>query len=138
MSYQVWALLSALFAGLTALLGKKGVEDVPVNLAVAVRTFVVLAFAAAIATATHQTRLRDLTGKAWLFLSLSAVATGLSWLCYYRALQQGPVSQVAIIDKLSYAIAVFLGILILREKPTANVIVGALVVGVGVFISLRK
>ena len=138
MSYQAWALLSALFAGLTAILGKRGVENVPVNLAVAVRVVVVLAFAMAIAVATKQTRLRDLTPTSWLFLSLSGVATGLSWLCYYRALQQGPVSQVAIIDKLSYAIAIFLGVLILREKPSANVIVGAIVVGVGVFISLRK
>ena len=138
MSYQAWALLSAVFAGLTALLGKKGVENVPVNLAVAVRVLVVLAFAMAITVATKQTRIRDFTSSNWIFLSLSGIATGLSWLCYYRALQAGPVSQVAIIDKLSYAIAVILGILILREKPSANVIVGALVVGLGVFISLRK
>ena len=138
MSYQGWALLSALFAGLTAILGKRGVEDVPVNLAVAVRTFVVLAFAAAIAVATRQTRLRELTPTSLSFLSLSAVGTGLSWLCYYRALQEGPVSSVAVIDKLSYAVAVFLGILLLRERPSTNVIVGALVVGLGVYISLRK
>ena len=138
MSYQAWALLSALCAGLTAILGKRGVENVPVNLAVAVRVMMVFAFATAIAVATKQTRLKDLTPNAWLFLGLSALGTGLSWLCYYRALQQGPVSQVAIIDKLSYAVAVFLGILLLREKPSANVIVGALVVGVGVYISLRK
>jgi transporter family protein len=138
MSYQGWALLSALFAGLTAILGKRGVENVPVNLAVAARVVVVLLFAAAIAVATKQTRLRDLSPSSCLFLSLSGIGTGLSWLCYYRALQMGPVSQVAIIDKLSYAVAVFLGILVLREKPSANVIAGALVVGIGVYISLRK
>jgi Predicted membrane protein len=138
MSYQGWALLSALFAGLTAILGKRGVENVPVNLAVAARVLVVLLFAFAIAIATKQTRLKDLNPTSWMFLSLSGIGTGLSWLCYYRALQMGPVSQVAIIDKLSYAVAVFLGILVLREKPSANVLAGALVVGIGVYISLRK
>lgn len=136
MTFQAWALLSALFAGLTAILGKRGVENVPVNLAVAIRVAVVAVFAFAIAAATKQTKFREVTSAGWIFLSLSAIGTGLSWLCYYRALQLGPVSQVAVIDKLSYAVAVFLGILLLRERPSPNVIVGALVVGLGVYISL--
>ncbi|HMS55880.1 MAG TPA: EamA family transporter [Fimbriimonadaceae bacterium] len=80
-TFQVWALLSALFAGITAILAKKCVETVPTNLAVALRVLVVLAFAGAIAVATGQTRVGDVTPRAWTFLVLSGIATGLSWLC---------------------------------------------------------
>jgi len=138
MSFQAWALLSALFAGLTAVLGRKGVEEVPVNLALAVRVAVILAFTVAAAVWTHQTRLSALTSRTVMFLALSGIAAGASWLCYYRALQLGPVSQVAPIDKLSFAVAVVLGFLFLREKPSANVAGGTLLIIAGVLVTLRK
>ena len=90
-SYYVWAVLSAAFAGITAILAKKGVSDVPPNLAVAIRVVVVMVFAVGIAVATRQTKLSEVDGRAWQFLVLSGIATGLSWLCYFRALSLGPV-----------------------------------------------
>ena len=138
MSYKAWAVLSAVFAGLTAVLGKKGVENVPVNLAVAVRVAVVLVFAFLMAGISHQTDLKSLQPKSVLFLALSAVATGASWLCYYRALQLGPVSQVAPIDKLSFVIAIVLGVIIFKEKPSVNVIGGTSLIALGVLWTLRK
>jgi transporter family protein len=137
MSYQIWALLSALFAGLTAILAKKGVEDVPSNLAVAVRVAVVLAFAVIIAMVTKQTKLSMITGKGWAFLTASGIATGASWLCYFKAIQLGPVSRVAPIDKLSFVIAVVIGILVLGERPSWNIIGGAALIVCGVLITLR-
>lgn len=137
MDFRTWAFLSALFAGLTALLAKKGVEGVPSNLAVAVRVAVVLVFAVGIAAVTRQTALRDLTTRNWLFLVLSGIATGASWLCYFRALQLGPVSKVAPIDKLSFVIAMLLGIFLLKEKMTANLGIGALLIVLGVLFTLR-
>jgi len=135
--YQIWALLSAVFAGLTAVLAKKGVEGVPSNLAVAVRVAVVLAFAVAIAVATRQTKLDQISSRTWLFLTLSGIATGASWLCYFRALQLGPVSKVAPIDKLSFICAMLLGFFFLGEKPNANLIYGAVLVVIGVLLTLR-
>jgi transporter family protein len=137
MKYQAWALLSAFFAGLTALLAKKGVEHVPSNLAVAVRVTVVLVFATAIALATGQTRLSQIDRRAWAFLVLSGIATGASWLCYFHALKLGPVSRVAPIDKLSFVIAVALGVVLLGERPSANLIAGAALICVGVLVTLR-
>jgi bacterial/archaeal transporter family protein len=138
MSAQSWALLSALFAGLTAVLGKKGVENAPVNLAVAARVLVVLAFAWLMAWITKQTNLRALDGKAWLFLTLSGIATGASWLCYYRALQLGTVTQVAPIDKLSFVIAVVLGVLFLKERPAPHIWGGVTLITLGVLLTLKK
>lgn len=135
--YMVWALLSALFAGMTALLGKKGVEGVPSNLAVAIRVCVVLVFALGIAFATHQTQLSVVSKRGWLFLGLSGIMTGASWLCYYRALQLGPVSRVAPIDKLSFVLAMLFGILFLKERPPAHVLMGAGLVVAGVLLTLR-
>src|SRR6187455_1608368 len=101
MNWIHWSLLSAFFAGLTAILAKVGVTGVNSNLALAVRTTVILLFAWAIAFATSKpAMIMNFTGRTWLFLTLSAVATGLSWLCYFRALQMGEASQVAPIDKL--------------------------------------
>lgn len=137
MSFRVWALLSALFAGITAILAKKGVEQVPSNLAVAVRVAVVLVFATAIALGTKQTRVSDISSRAWLFLVLSGIATGASWLCYFKALKLGPVSRVAPIDKLSFVIAMALGALLLGERPTNNLILGAGLICVGVLVTLR-
>jgi transporter family protein len=134
--YRVWALLSALFAGLTAVLAKKGVENVPANLALFVRVIVILVFAGAIALASKQANFGQLSRQAWLFLTLSGLATGLSWLCYFRALQTGPVSKVAPIDKLSYLIAMALGFLVLREVASPKAIIGGVVIAVGVLITL--
>ena len=136
-SYFVWALLSALFAGVTAILAKKGVEHVPPNLAVAVRVAVVVVFATAIAIATKQTKIADVDSRAWMFLVASGIATGLSWLCYFRALSEGPVSQVAPIDKLSFVIAMVLGFVILKEKVTVNLVAGAALIVSGVLLTLR-
>lgn len=137
-SYVFWALLSAGFAGLTALLGKKGIEGVPSNLAVAVRLIVVLVFAVGIALATKQTNFSVLNNRALWFLSLSGLATGASWLCYFRALQLGPVSRVAPIDKLSFVLAMALGIVFLKEKPSANLLGGAALIVAGVLLTLKR
>jgi len=135
--FQVWALGSAAFASLTAILAKKGVESVPSNLAVAIRVVVVAAFAIGVAIATKQTKLAGIDNRAWLFLVLSGFATGLSWLCYFRALALGPVSQVAPIDKLSFVLVVIMGCLIFRERVTVNVGIGAALIAVGVLVTLR-
>ncbi len=137
MSYQVWAIFSALFAGVTAVLAKKGVENVPSNLAVAVRVCVVLIFAVVIALATKQTKISSITTRGWMFLVASGIATGASWLCYFRAIQLGPVSRVAPIDKLSFVIAVVIGMVVLGEKPSWNIIGGAALIVCGVLLTLR-
>ena len=111
-----WALLSAFFAGITAILAKIGVTGVDSNLATAVRTVVILVFAWIVFFATAPARnLFQLTGRNWLFLVLSGFATGFSWLCYFRALQLGQASRVAPVDKLSVVFAIALAALILRE-----------------------
>lgn len=136
-SYRIWALLSAVFAGLTAILAKKGVEGVPSNLAVAIRVAVVLVFATVIAVATRQTKISGLSSKTWIFLILSGIATGASWLCYFRALQLGPVSKVAPIDKLSFVLAMALGVFVLGEKPSVNLLIGAGLIIAGVLFTLK-
>ncbi len=119
MNWIFWALLSAFFAGLTAVLAKIGVKGVDSNLATAVRTVVVLFFTWGIALATSpMASLRTLSRHTWLFLTLSGLATGLSWLCYFRALQLGPASRVAPVDKLSVVFAIALAALVLQEKLT--------------------
>lgn len=136
MDYRVWALLSALFAAMTAVLSKKGVQDVPSNLALAIRVVFVLAITVGIAMYTKQTRLDAITSRSWVFLALSAAATGLSWLCYFRALQLGPVSRVAPIDKLSFVAALLLSAVFLGEKITLKLAIGAVLIVVGVLITL--
>jgi transporter family protein len=137
MGYMVWALLSALFGGLTALWAKKGVEGVPPNLAVAIRVVIVLIFAWGVAFGTHQVQMDSVKGRAWWYLVASGLATGASWLCYFRALASGPVSRVAPIDKLSFVIAMTLGFVFLKEKPTPNVVGGAALIVAGVLLTLR-
>lgn len=138
MGWSSYALLSALFAGVTALLAKLGVQHVPSNLATAVRTVVVLVFAFGIVTARGELRaLGELTRSNWIFLVLSGIATGLSWLCYFRALQLGPVSRVAPIDKLSFVIAVALGVLVLHERLTWRLGLGAGLIVAGVLVVIR-
>ena len=137
MDYRLWAFGSAIFAGITAVLAKKGVEGVPANLALAIRVAVVLVFAVAIAILTQQADVKSVTSRQWTFLALSGIATGLSWLCYFRALKLGPVAKVAPIDKLSFVLAMVLGVLFLKEKPAPNVWIGAAVIVVGVLITLK-
>ena len=138
-SWLLWAGASAVFAAATAILAKVGVEHVNSNLATAVRTAVVLLFAWAIVFATGTSAgLRDLSGRSWLFLALSGVATGLSWLCYFRALQLGQASQVAPIDKLSVIFTLALAALFLGEKLTWHEWLGGGLIAAGaVMIALR-
>lgn len=135
--YRIWALLSAGFAAVTAILAKKGVENVPSNLALAVRVACVLVFAIGLVFLTKQTKLEALSTRNWIFLATSGVATGLSWLCYFRALQLGPVSRVAPIDKLSFVLAMVLGIVLLKEKVTWNLGIGATLIVTGVLFTLK-
>lgn len=122
----VWfALGSAFFAGLTALLGKLGVAGINSNMATLIRVVVILVVTAAlVASRSEWQRLDTIAAKTWLFLVLSGIATGLSWLCYYRALQLGPVSRVAPIDKLSVVIAIVLGVVVAGETLSWPVALG--------------
>jgi transporter family protein len=116
-NWFVWALLSALFAGATAILAKVGVKDVDSNLATAIRTSVILVFTWGLVLATSSLRsIGSLSNRTWIFLTLSGVATGLSWVCYFRALQLGPASQVAPIDKLSVVFAIAFALIFLQER----------------------
>jgi transporter family protein len=117
MTWLTWALLSAFFAGLTAILAKVGVENVSSHLATAIRTTVVLVFTWAIVLAVVPPgSVAALSRRTWCFLALSGVATGLSWLCYFRALQLGEVTRVAPIDKLSVVFAIGLAAVFLDER----------------------
>src|SRR5216683_3253283 len=116
MNWLSWALLSALFAGLTAILAKVGVRDVDSNLATAIRTSFVLVLTWAIALVRGPVALGGVTPRTWLFLALSGLATGASWLCYFHALKLGPASRVAPVDKLSVVVAIVLAALFLRER----------------------
>src|SRR5438874_3869307 len=113
-----WALLSAVFAGLTASLAKVGVKDVDSNLATAVRTSVILVFAWLVAWISNRQLLQTIAPRTWMFLALSGLATGASWLCYFRALQLGEASQVAPVDKLSVVVAMVLAAIFLGESLT--------------------
>lgn len=137
MSLVAYAGLSALFAGLTALLAKIGIENVPSNVATMVRTVVIVVFAVGIVLARGEAHhLRDLNARTWTFLVLSGVATGLSWLCYFAALKAGPISHVAPIDKLSFVLAVALGAIFLHEKISRLTFVGILLIVLGVLLTL--
>jgi bacterial/archaeal transporter family protein len=128
MNWFFWALLSALFAGVTAILAKVGVQNVSSNLATAIRTVVIFIFAWSVALLTRHQPIASLEKRTWLFLILSGLATGLSWLCYFRALQLGEASQVAPVDKLSVVIAIALAALFLRERVTWIHWVGGLLI----------
>jgi transporter family protein len=132
MNWVFWALLSALFAAATAILAKVGVAHVDSNLATAIRTTVVLVFAWAIALALGKHgEIRAVDGRAWLFLTLSGLATGLSWLCYFRALQLGPASRVAPLDKLSVVLVMVFAVLFLGEKLSPAALVGGGLIAAG-------
>jgi transporter family protein len=118
MNWFFWALLSAFFAGLTAVLAKVGVEHINSNLATAIRTVVILIFAWSFALFTNTQSISTIARRTWIFLILSGIATGLSWLCYFRALQLGEASEVAPVDKLSVVIAMVLAAIFLHERIT--------------------
>jgi transporter family protein len=135
MTWIVWALLSAVFAAATALLAKVGVAHVDSNLATAVRTSVVVFFAWGIALALGKHgEIRDLDRRTVLFLTLSGLATGLSWICYFRALQLGPASRVAPLDKLSVPLVMIFAWLLLGEKLTPAVFAGGLLITAGAIV----
>ena len=128
----VFALLSAVFAALTSILAKVGIEGVNSNLATAIRTVVVLVMAWGMVFVTNtQGGLTDISRKSWLFLILSGLATGASWLCYYRALQIGEASKVVPIDKLSVVITLVLAFVFLHERFTPKSLIGCLLIGSG-------
>ena len=135
MNWVYWSLLSALFAGATAILAKVGVAGVDSNLATAIRTSVILVFSWIVASATSPSAaLRNLTSRTWIFLVLSGLATGLSWLCYFRALQLGEASRVAPVDKLSVAFVILLSALFLGERLTLVRGAGGLLIMAGAII----
>ena len=130
-----FALLSAVFAALTSILAKIGIDGVNSNLATAIRTMVVVAMAWGMAFLTHaQSGITEISKKSWLFLILSGLATGASWLCYYRALQMGEASKVVPIDKLSVVITLVLAFVFLHEEFTAKSLIGCILIGVGTLV----
>ena len=133
--WLVFALLSALFAALTSILAKIGIEGVNSNLATAIRTLVVLALAWAIVFSTGvQNGLGELSKKSWTFLILPGLATGFSWLCYYKALQVGEVSKVVSIDKISIVITFVLAVVFLHEAFTVKSLIGISIITVGMLV----
>jgi transporter family protein len=135
MSWQVFALGSAFFAGLTAVFGKLGVEGLSSNLATLIRTLVILVMTAGIVTARGEWSLPNALGlRPIVYLVLSGLATGASWLFYYRALQMAPASLVAPIDKLSVAFAILLAVVFLGEALTIKLAIGGLLILAGVLI----
>nr|WP_300822369.1 EamA family transporter [uncultured Schaedlerella sp.] len=130
--WLIFALLSAVFAALTSILAKVGIEGVNSNLATAIRTVVVVIMAWGMVFLTHaQNGISEISRKSWLFLILSGLATGGSWLCYYRALQLGEASKVVPIDKLSVVITLVLAFVFLHEQFTAKSLIGCVLIGVG-------
>lgn len=131
----VFALLSAVFAALTSILAKVGIEGVNSNLATAIRTVVVVAMAWGMVFITNaQGGLTEIPRKSWIFLILSGLATGGSWLCYYRAVQLGEVSKVAPIDKLSVVFTVIMAVIFLHEELTVKTVIGCLLIAAGTLI----
>lgn len=128
----VFAILSSVFAALTSILAKIGINGVNSNLATAIRTLVVLVMAWGMVFITNtQAGIMGISKKSWLFLILSGLATGASWLCYYRALQMGNASKVVPIDKLSVVITLIMAFVFLHEKVTPKSIVGCVLIGIG-------
>lgn len=128
----LFAMLSAVFAALTSILAKIGIDGVNSNLATAIRTMVVVVMAWGMVFLTHaQSGLGAISRKSWLFLILSGLATGASWLCYYRALQIGEASKVVPVDKLSVVITLILAFVFLHEEFTVKSLIGCVLIGVG-------
>jgi transporter family protein len=133
--WLLFASLSALFAALTSILAKIGIEGVNSNLATAIRTVVVVVMAWGMVFLTHsQSGLGEISRKSWLFLILSGLATGASWLCYYRALQLGEASKVVPIDKLSVVLTLVLAFVFLHEEFTPKALLGCILIGAGTLV----
>ncbi len=133
----VFALLSSLFAAATSILAKVGIEKVDSNLGTAIRTVVVVIMAWAMVFITNaQGGLTDISKKSWIFLILSGVATGLSWLCYYKALQIGDVSKVVPIDKLSVVFTLIFAFIFLHEKFTVKSVIGTVLLAAGTLVMI--
>ena len=131
----VFALLSAVFAALTSILAKVGIDGVNSTLATAIRTVVVVVMSWGMVFLTNaQGGISDISRKSWLFLILSGLATGASWLCYYRALQIGDASKVVPIDKLSVVITLVLAFVFLHEQFTVKSLIGCILIGIGTLI----
>lgn len=131
----VFALLSAIFAALTSILAKIGIDGVNSNLATAIRTMVVVIMAWGMVFLTNtQSGISEISRKSWLFLILSGLATGASWLCYYRALQIGEASKVVPIDKLSVVVTLILAFVFLHEEFTMKSLIGCILIGSGTLV----
>ena len=131
----IFALLSAVFAALTSILAKVGIDGVNSNLATAIRTVVVVVMAWGMVFLTNtQSGIADISKRSWLFLILSGLATGASWLCYYRALQIGEASKVVPIDKLSVVITLILAFVFLHEQFTVKSLIGCILIGLGTLV----
>lgn len=131
----IFAILSAIFAALTSILAKVGIDGVNSNLATAIRTVVVVIMAWGMVFLTHaQSGLDAISKKSWIFLILSGLATGASWLCYYKALQIGEASKVVPVDKLSVVITLILAFLFLHEEFTSKSLIGCILIGAGTLI----
>lgn len=130
-----FALLSAVFAALTSILAKIGIEGVPSNLATAIRTVVVILMAWAMVFLTNsQTEIVNISRKSWLFLILSGLATGASWLCYYKALQMGNATEVSAVDKFSLVITLVLAFFLLQDVLTFKTIIGCILITIGTLV----
>lgn len=133
--WALFAILSAVFAALTSILAKVGIDGVDSTLATAIRTMVVLVMAWGMVFITHtQSGITEISKKNWIFLILSGLATGASWLCYYRALQMGDASKVVPIDKLSVIITLIFAFIFLHEEFTAKSLIGCVLIGAGTLI----
>lgn len=133
--WLILSILSAFFAAVTSILAKIGIENVNSNLATAIRTLVVVIMSWLIVFITNsQTGIHDISNKSWLFLILSGLATGLSWLCYYAAIKSGQVSKVVAVDKVSVILTFIMAFIFLGEKFTLKSIIGAILIGIGTFI----
>ena len=135
--WAIFAILSAIFAALTSILAKVGIEGVNSNLATAVRTIVVVLMAWFMVFVTgNQNGIVDISKKSWIFLILSGLATGASWLCYYKALQLGETSKVVPIDKLSIVITIILAFIFLGEQVTLKTLIGCCLIVAGTFVMI--
>lgn len=133
--WVLYAILSAVFAALTSILAKVGIEGINSNLATAIRTVVVLVMAWSIVLLTGELKgIESIGAKSWVFLILSGIATGLSWLMYYKALQMGEASKVIPIDKFSVVISMVLAFVFLKEKLTVQTVIGGLLITAGTFV----
>ena len=133
--WLVFAILSAIFAALTSILAKVGIEGVNSNLATAIRTVVVVVMAWGMVFLTNaQNGIAEISKRSWLFLVLSGLATGVSWLCYYKALQLGDASKVVPIDKLSVVITLILAFVFLHERFTTKSLIGCILIGIGTMV----